>query len=146
MEKSDESSIREIASTSSSWRKRKDMSRHDSKGALTAVLEKGNRGWIRNLPERGGTGKMRSFWEDKVYVVIENLNSENITYKVLSENDLNRDIRTLHSSMLLPCENLVDKYNWSLIGEDHISNHKSKENINKITAKRREKSKEANVY
>ena len=72
---------------------------------------------------------MRSFWEDKVHVIIENLNSENITYKVQPENDLNGKIRTLHRNMLLSCDNLLDNYDWSIIGEDHISNQKSKEYI-----------------
>ena len=67
---------------------------------------------------------MRSFWEDKVHVVKENLNSENITYKVQPENDL-----TLHRNMLLPCDNLPDNYDWSILGEYHISNRKSKEDI-----------------
>ena len=48
-----------IASTNSSGRKRKDIAKHDSKGPLTAVLEKGDRVLISNLSERGGTGRMR---------------------------------------------------------------------------------------
>ena len=72
---------------------------------------------------------MRSFWEDKVHVLIKNLNSKNITYKVHPENDLNGKIRTLHRNMLLSCDNLLDNYDWSITGEDHISNHKSKEYI-----------------
>ena len=78
-----------IVSTNSSCRKREDIARHDSKGPLTAVLEKVDRVLIRNLSDRGGTRKMRSSCGDKVHVVIENLNSENITYKVQLENDLN---------------------------------------------------------
>ena len=31
--------------------------------------------------------------------------------------------------MLLPCDNLPDNYDWSIIGKYHISNHKSKEDI-----------------
>ena len=112
-----------------SCRKRKDIARHDSKGPLTAVLEKHDRVLIRSLSERGGTGKMRFFWEDKVHVIIENLNSENITYKVQPENDLNGKIHTLHRNILLSCDNLLDNFDWSIIGEDHISNHKSKEYI-----------------
>ena len=89
-----------IVSTNSSCRKCKDIARHDNKDPLTAVLEKGNRVLIKNLSERGGAGKMKSFWKDKVHVVIENLNSENITYKVQPENDLNEKICTLHRNML----------------------------------------------
>ena len=118
-----------IASTDSSCRKRKDIARHDNKGPVTAVLEKVDRILIRNLSERGGTGKMRSFWEDKVHAVIKNLNSENVTYRVQPENDLNGKIRTLHRNMLLSYDNLLDNYQWSIIGDDYTSNHKSKEDI-----------------
>ena len=104
------SQVYTIASTNSSCRKRKDIARHDNKGPVTAVLEKVDRILIRNLSERGGTGKMRSFWEDKVHVVIKNLNSANVTYRVQPENDLNGKIRTLHRNMLLSYDNLLDNY------------------------------------
>ena len=121
-----------IASTNSSCRKRKDIARHDNKGPLTAALEKGDRVLIRYLiPDRVliRTGKIRSFWKDKVHVVKENLKSENITYKVQPENDLNGTISTLHRNMLLSCDNLLDNYDWNITGEDHTSNHKCKEDI-----------------
>ena len=86
-------------------------------------MEKGDRVLISNLSEKGGTGKMRSFWEDKVHVVIDNLNSENITYKVQPENDLNGKIRTLHRNMILSCDDLLDNNNRSTNGEDHTNNH-----------------------
>ena len=72
---------------------------------------------------------MRFFCEDKVHVIIENLNNENITYKVEPENDLNGKIRTLHRNIFLLFDNLLDNYSWSINGEDNISNHKSKEDI-----------------
>ena len=92
-------------------------------------MEKGDPVLIRNLPERGGTGKVRSFWDDKVHAVIENLSSENITCKVKSENDLNGKIHTLHRNMFLSCDNLLDNYNWNINHEDHIGNNKSKDDI-----------------
>ena len=93
-----------IASTNSSCRKHKDIARNDHKGPLTAVLEKSEGVLIKNLSETGGAEKMRSFREDKVHVVTENLNSENMTYKVQPENDLNGKICTLHRNMLLSCD------------------------------------------
>ena len=45
------------------------------------------------------------------------------------ENDLNEKIRPLHRNILLSCDNLLDNFHWSIIGEDHTSNHKSKEDI-----------------
>ena len=121
-----------IASTNSSCRKRKERARHGSKGSLTAVLKKGDRVLIRNLPEIGGTRKMRSFWEEKVHVVIENLNSENITYKLQPENDLNGKICTLHRNMLLSCDNLLDNYKWSIICEDVTTKPKRISNQNQV--------------
>ena len=84
---------------------------------------------IRNLSERGATGKIRPFWEEKVHVIIKNFSSENITYKVHPEKDLSGKIRTLHRNMLLSCGNLLDYYDWSVIGEDYISNRKSKKDM-----------------
>ena len=119
----------EIVSTNSSCRKRKDIARHDYKVSLTTVLEKGDEVMIRNLSERGGTEKMRSFWEDKVHVVVENLNSENTTYKVQTEKDFNEKIRVLHRNMISSCDKLLDNFDWNMIGEDHTSNHKNKKDI-----------------
>ena len=57
---------------------------------------------------------MRSFWEEKVHVVVENINNENITYKVKPERDTDGRIRVLHRNMLLPCDNLLDNFNWNI--------------------------------
>ena len=118
-----------ITSTNSSYRKRKDIAghRYDNEGPLTAVLEKGDSVLIRNLSERGRTGKMKSFWEYKEHAIIENLNSENKTYKV--QPDLSGKTRTFHRNMLLPCNNVLDNFDWNIIVEDHTSNHKSKDDI-----------------
>ena len=56
-------------------------------------------------------------------------NNENITYKVQPENDLNGKIGTLPRNMLLSCDNLLDNFDWNIMGEDQTSNHKSKEDI-----------------
>ena len=54
---------------------------------LSPVLEQGDRVLIKNMSERGANGKMQSFWEEKVHVVVENTNNENITYTVKPERD-----------------------------------------------------------
>ena len=57
---------------------------------------------------------MRSFWRKKAHVIVENTKKENITYKVKPERDTDGRIRVLHRNMILPCENLLDKFNCNL--------------------------------
>ena len=114
----------------SSHRKEKDIARHEMIKKLSPVLEQGDRVLIRNMSERGGTGKMRSFWEEKVHVVVENINNENITYKVKPERDTDGRTRVLHRNMLLPCDNLLDNFNWN------INTQPTHEKQNKKTASR----------
>ena len=85
---------------------------------------------IRNMPKKGGTGKMRSFWEEKVHNVVENINNENITYKVKPERDTDGRTRVLHRNMLLPCYNLLDNFNWN------IETQPTRKKLNKKTASR----------
>ena len=67
--------------------RKKDIARHEMINKLSSVLEQGDRVLIRNMSEREGTGKMQSFCEERVHVVVENTNNENITYKVKPERD-----------------------------------------------------------
>ena len=45
---------------------------------------------------------------------MENINNENITYKVKPERDIDERIPVLHRNMLLPCDNLLDNFNWNI--------------------------------
>ena len=94
--------------------RKKDIARHEMITKLSPVLEQGDRVLIRNMSEREGTGKMRSFWEERVHVVVENINNENITYKVKPERDTDGRIRVLHRKMLLQCNDLLDNFNWNI--------------------------------
>lgn len=58
------------------------------------VLKVGDRVLIRNLGERGGPGKLRSYWEKSVYVVKEV--SNNPVYVVYPENSDSGKTRILH--------------------------------------------------
>ena len=81
---------------------------------LSPVFEQGDRVLIRYMSERRGTGKMQSSWEEKVHVIVENINNENITYKVKPERATDGRIRVLHRNRLLPCDDLLDNFKWNI--------------------------------
>lgn len=55
---------------------------------------------VKNLGERGGPGKLCSYWENKIYVV-EGQVSDNPVYVVHPEGDDKGRLRTLHRYFLL---------------------------------------------
>ena len=57
---------------------------------------------IQNLSERQGTGKLRSYWEDEVGVIVESKGKENLAYAVIPETNINGKTRILHRNLLLP--------------------------------------------
>ena len=87
------------ASKSAESRKRQ----YDKK-VKQAVLQPGERVLVRNLSERGGTGKLRSFWENEVHVVVGKRDDMPV-YEVKKENGEGSS-RVLHRNLLLPCSHL----------------------------------------
>jgi hypothetical protein len=57
---------------------------------------------IRNVKERGGPGKLRSYWEDKVYKIVRQKSNEIPVYEVIPESG-GEKTRVLHRNMLFPC-------------------------------------------
>ena len=67
-------------------------------------IEEGDHVLVRNLRERGGTGKLRSHWEHHIFKVVSQQGDLPV-YKVRNK-DKPRDVRVLHRNHLLKCDEL----------------------------------------
>ena len=75
-------------------------------------LQPGDRVLVRNLTERGGPGKLRSYWEQQIHAVSEQREGLPI-YKVNPEGQPGRS-RVLHRNLLLPFDFLAAETQESL--------------------------------
>ena len=100
------------------------------KRAKAAVLQEGDRVLVKNVKERGGPGKLRSFWEQTVYRVKER-KPDSPVYVVMPEKG--GKTRTLHRNMLLQCgEEIPDKdEEENIIGADKEDNERVVKSDNK---------------
>ncbi len=71
------------------------------KKAKTAVLQPGDRVLIRNVKERGGPGKLWSYWEDAIYQIVRQKSDEIPVYEVIPESGEGKT-RTLHRMFVPP--------------------------------------------
>ena len=78
---------------------------HHDKRIPGMALKPGDRVLVRNLHERGGTGKLRNYWEEKVNVVIDR--RKECPVYVLKAEDGSGVERILHHNLLLPCDMLL---------------------------------------
>lgn len=79
--------------------------KHYDKKANSPVLQPGDRVLVRNLSERGGPGKLRSYWEDKIQVVVQRKGEGSPVYGIKPETGAGRH-RVIHRNLLLPCNYL----------------------------------------
>lgn len=67
-------------------------------------LQPGNRVLLRNLGQRGGPGKLKSHWEDKVYVVMSRKSKDSPVYEIAPGRGGKSHV--VHRNLLLPCDSL----------------------------------------
>ena len=73
----------------------------------SSTLLPGDHVLIKNLSEHGGLEKLRSYWEDKVHVVVHRKSPDSPVYQLKPENGTG-PIRTLHHNLLFPCGTLLE--------------------------------------
>ena len=83
----------------------------------------GDRVLVRNMTERGGPGKLCSYWEREIYVVT-NKRKEMPVYEVKPESGDGKT-RVLHRNLLLPCSFLPV--------ETHLKSPKSRHTLSRRT-------------
>ena len=69
------------------------------------VLWPGDSALIKNLSEHGGPGKLRSLWEEKIYLVVKQKALDSPVYELEPESGEGHT-RTLHRNLLFPFGNL----------------------------------------
>ena len=92
-----------LASEKVSKSTNKSQSHYNRKATFTKLLP-GDRVLVRNQ-ETGGPGKLRAFWEDKVYIVTKQLDEDSPVYEVKPEKKRGKS-KVLHRNLLLPCDHL----------------------------------------
>ena len=94
-----------IAADRVAKRKEADQRRWSENPMLTS-LRPGDRVLIKNVGERGGPGKLRSHWEQQVYVVKSVKDDDGVVYAVQPEGYTKAKVRVLHRNLLMPCGSL----------------------------------------
>ena len=93
----------QLAFQYSDERKTKDVVRRNAKRPCLTTYPTipGDRVLIRNLSERGRTGKMRSYWEEQIYIIVCSIGNDPVVYKIRPEHDSKGKTRIVHHNILM---------------------------------------------
>ena len=72
--------------------------------AKPVLLQPGDKVLIKNVRDKGGTGKLKSYWEEQIFVVEEK--KKDFPVYTVRNVKKNHDIRVLHRNLLLNCNDL----------------------------------------
>lgn len=95
-------------------------------GVRGVVLKPGDRVLVKNLGERGGPGKLRSYWENKIYVVKGQV-ADNPVYVIHPEGEGEGRVRTLHRNLLLLVNDLPVQFPQQPVKP---TSHRAKRRVN----------------
>lgn len=93
----------DIASTTAQKEALRGKRYYDQK-SCGAQLHPGSQVLLHNLTERGGPGKLRSHWDDAVYVLLSQKSPDMPVYEIRPERG--GKSRTVHRNLLLTCDSL----------------------------------------
>ena len=80
---------------------------------------------------------MRSYWEENIHVLLESFGDGAVLYKARAENNISSKTQNLDPNLLLPCDILLDNFNWNILEEE---NSESTSIANKLAKDRKKNS------
>ena len=88
-------------------------------------MEVDDRILVRNLTSREVSGKLKSFWEQKVYIIEEVKDPDGLVYTVTEQDKPNNKSRTLLKNNIMSCHNLPHNDQYSTTKKDTASPRKN---------------------